>query len=177
MKKISIITIVATAMLLTTGCSKKKNVKPVEPTITQKIEAPIEVQNNSANDVVNDGLKTLTFDQLQGAINTIYFDSDQYGIRADMQSVMATNADVLNKKEASSISIVISGHCDEWGSDEYNFALGQKRAVAVKKDLESKGVVAANIRTVSKGEGEPICSEKNEECWAQNRRAEIQLAQ
>ena len=177
MKKISIITIVAVAMLLTTGCSKKKDVKPVEPTITQKIEAPVEIQNNGANDVVNDGLKTLTFEQLQGSINTIYFDTDKYAIGPDMQNVMATNADILNKKEAKGLSIIISGHCDEWGSDEYNFALGQKRAIAVKKDLENKGVVAANIKTVSKGEGEPVCTEKTKECWAQNRRAEIQLVQ
>ncbi len=179
MKKITIISFVALAMLLTTGCSKKQEVKPVEPVLEKQIEVPVEIVDNSAaNDIADDAdSSVLSFEQLQELVKTVYFDSDKYIIKENMETVISSNADALNKKEAKTVSVVVSGHCDEWGTDEYNFALGQKRAIAVKNALESRGIAGENIKTVSKGEGAPVCGESTPECWSQNRRAEIQLNQ
>jgi len=72
-------------------------------------------------------------------------------------------------------SIKVEGNCDEFGSDEYNFALGLKRANAVKAALVNGGVNADTISMTSLGESNPICLEKTQECWAKNRRVDFKL--
>ena len=67
--------------------------------------------------------------------------------------------------------MVIGGYCDERGSDEYNLALGQRRADSTKNALVTAGVAASRIRVISYGKEKPFCSESNEACWQQNRRA------
>lgn len=169
MKKISLIAMIAVAMLFTTGCTKKP--KPVDPNAGKK--EPVKV----VEDTVTDTVQKLSLSDLQNLVKVVYFDFNKYNIREDMSGVVSENANVLAKDEAKGVSVVVSGHCDEWGTDEYNMALGQKRALAVKDALVNLGVSAANITTVSKGEGEPVCTEKNEGCWSKNRRAEILLGQ
>ncbi len=71
------------------------------------------------------------------------------------------------------IALKIEGNCDEWGSDEYNFALGLKRAKSAKDALVEEGLDASKITTVSLGESNPKCTAKTEECWQQNRRVEF----
>ena len=71
--------------------------------------------------------------------------------------------------------ITIEGNCDEWGSDEYNFALGLKRTKAAKDSLVAEGVDATRISMVSYGESNPVCVEKTQECWAKNRRDDFKL--
>ena len=72
-------------------------------------------------------------------------------------------------------NIILEGNCDEWGSDEYNFALGLKRAEAVKKAIVAEGVDASRVSMVSFGESSPTCTDKTKECWAQNRRVDFKL--
>ncbi len=105
-----------------------------------------------------------------GGVNSVYFDFDKYDIREDMQAVMMTNSGLLKGK-----SFKLEGNCDEFGSDEYNFALGLKRANSVKTALVNNGVDTNSISMVSLGEGNPACSDKTQECWAKNRRVDVKL--
>jgi peptidoglycan-associated lipoprotein len=73
--------------------------------------------------------------------------------------------------------MIISGHCDERGSEEYNLALGSNRADAVRDRLVSLGVSAERIKTISHGKEKPFCSIENEQCWRANRRAHFAMAQ
>jgi peptidoglycan-associated lipoprotein len=102
------------------------------------------------------------------SVKDIYFDYDKYDVRADQMGSLQTNAAWL--KEHSGISFTIEGHCDERGSTEYNLALGDNRANAVKNALTQAGIDAGRIRTISYGKEKPFCSESNEQCWQQNRR-------
>ncbi|MDP3120858.1 MAG: OmpA family protein [Sulfuricurvum sp.] len=109
-----------------------------------------------------------------GAVNAqivnVYFDYDKFDIREDMMASVKGNAALLKNK-----TFKLEGNCDEFGSDEYNFALGLKRANAVKTALVNEGITAESISMVSLGEGNPACTEKTQECWAKNRRVEVKL--
>jgi peptidoglycan-associated lipoprotein len=101
-------------------------------------------------------------------IRDVYFDYDKSDVRADQQSSVQADAAFLSQH--SSVNFTIEGHCDERGSTEYNIALGDKRATAVKTALVGAGVSASRINTVSFGKEKPFCNESNEACWQQNRR-------
>jgi peptidoglycan-associated lipoprotein len=101
-------------------------------------------------------------------VKDIYFEYDQATIRPDQQSAIQGDIDFL--KQHPSIHFTIEGHCDERGSTEYNLALGDNRATAVKSALVQGGVAADNIKTISYGKEKPFCTESNEQCWQQNRR-------
>jgi peptidoglycan-associated lipoprotein len=104
-------------------------------------------------------------------IKDVYFDYDKSDIRGDQQSSVLGDVQFLNQHAA--ISFTVEGHCDERGSTEYNLALGDKRATAVKNALVSAGVGASRIKTISYGKEKPFCSESNEACWQQNRRGHL----
>jgi peptidoglycan-associated lipoprotein len=101
-------------------------------------------------------------------IKDIYFDYDKSEIRADQQASLG--ADVTFLSQHTNMSFTIEGHCDERGSTEYNLALGDQRASAVKNALTAAGVDASRIKTISYGKEKPFCTESNEACWQQNRR-------
>lgn len=104
------------------------------------------------------------------AITSVLFDYDKFDIREDMQAAINVNSGLLKGK-----TFKLEGNCDEFGSDEYNFALGLKRANAVKTALVNDGISADSIAMVSFGEGNPVCLEKTPECWAKNRRVDFKL--
>jgi len=112
---------------------------------------------------------------LEANINKIYFDFDKYNIREDMKAKIEENANLLNASEAVNFSIKVEGNSDEWGTDEYNYALGLKRAKSVKEALGAYGVSTDRIMMVSYGESNPACKNSNKDCWAKNRRAEFKL--
>jgi len=91
-----------------------------------------------------------------------------------MQTKVQGNSD-LAKGAAADYVVKLEGNCDEWGSDEYNFALGLKRAKSVKNEMVANGVDAKRITMVSFGESNPTCSAKTQDCWAQNRRVDVKL--
>ena len=101
-------------------------------------------------------------------VRDIYFDYDKYDIRPDQQAALQSGAQFLAQHPA--MRFTIEGHCDERGSTEYNLALGDNRANAVKNALIQAGVGADRIRTISYGKEKPVCTESNEQCWQQNRR-------
>jgi peptidoglycan-associated lipoprotein len=98
----------------------------------------------------------------------IYFDFDQSNIRPDMTQRMISNANYL--KQNQNISIVIEGNCDPRGTNEYNLALGERRAITAKQYLVNLGIDAGRIRTVSYGEERPLFPGKDEESYAMDRR-------
>lgn len=104
-------------------------------------------------------------------LKRIHFDFDKSYIRNDMIPVMDGNAGYLKKNV--SVKVTIEGHCDERGTNEYNMALGARRAEAAKNYLVGKGVTPSRLNTVSYGEERPIASGHNESAWYQNRRAEF----
>lgn len=108
-------------------------------------------------------------EEFKAHVQDIFFDYDAYDIRPDAQSTLSNDASYLISHP--NIKVVIGGYCDERGSDEYNLALGQKRADAAKNALVTAGVAANRIRVISYGKEKPFCTEHTEECWQQNRRA------
>ena len=101
-------------------------------------------------------------------IKDIYFDYDKADIRGDQRA--SIQADMTFLTQHSNINITIEGHCDERGSTDYNLALGDQRASAVKNELTTAGISASRIKTISYGKEKPFCTESNEACWQQNRR-------
>ena len=101
-------------------------------------------------------------------IGDAYFDLDSSQIRADAQPVLQKDADWL--KRWASTKVTVEGHADSRGTAEYNLALGDRRASAVRDYLVNLGIPAARIQVVSKGKEQPVCTEENEPCWQQNRR-------
>ncbi|MBX7147544.1 peptidoglycan-associated lipoprotein Pal [bacterium] len=103
-------------------------------------------------------------------LKTVYYDYDDSTIRSDQVSVLDNNASVL---KGGNKSVTVEGHCDERGTNEYNLALGDRRARSAKNYLINRGVDPSSLNVVSFGEEKPACSEHDESCWWQNRRAEF----
>jgi len=101
-------------------------------------------------------------------VKDVYFDYDTDAIRPDQQSSLQGDAQFLGQHP--NIQFTVEGHCDERGSTEYNLALGDRRASAVKNALIQAGVAAGRVKTISYGKEKPFCTESNESCWQQNRR-------
>jgi peptidoglycan-associated lipoprotein len=104
----------------------------------------------------------------QGPLSDIHFDYNDYSVRAQDGEILKSNADWMSKNSVARVQI--EGHCDNRGSEEYNIALGAKRAQAAKDYLETLGITADRMSTISYGKELPICTEDTDECWAQNRR-------
>jgi peptidoglycan-associated lipoprotein len=100
--------------------------------------------------------------------DTVHFGYNEYAVMDNDKATLGKQAAWLSKYP--SVRITIEGHCDERGTREYNLALGARRANAVKEYLVAQGVAAGRLETVSYGKERPVCTESNEECWAQNRR-------
>ena len=106
-------------------------------------------------------------EQFAQNVHDIYFDYDKYDLRSDQTATVQANAQWLAAHP--NIKFTIEGHCDERGSTEYNIALGDNRAQAVKNALTQAGVGGDRGRTISFGKEKPFCTESNEQCWQQNR--------
>ncbi len=104
-----------------------------------------------------------------GYLKDAFFDYDKADLRDDARAALSADAEWL--KKYSSAQILIEGHCDERGTSEYNLALGDRRANTAREYLASLGIDSGRIKTVSYGKERPFCTESNESCWQQNRRA------
>ena len=124
------LTSLAVAVLVLTGCSQKS------PEVDM-------TKGTSDTKGTTDGMSALQklIASLGANSKTIYFDFDKYNIRKDQQANIDANAALFNSAEAKSFSIKVEGNCDEFGTDEYNYALGLKRAKSVKDGLVAKGMV------------------------------------
>ncbi len=106
-------------------------------------------------------------------VQDVFFDYDSFDLRPDAQTSVAQAATYLTSNPA--IRVVIGGYCDDRGSAEYNLALGENRANSAKTALVAAGVAPGRIRVVSYGKEKQFCTEENETCWQQNRRAQFSI--
>lgn len=152
------------------GCAKKKAETPPpkpEPRVQEKKPAPRpQVKRPEPKAVEKVALRESAFD-------TIYFDFDKSDIKSDQRSRINTNAQLLS--ENRNVRIRIEGHCDERGTNEYNMALGQRRADSIKRYFVDYGISSSRITTISYGEERPVATGNNESAWSQNRRGEFKI--
>jgi peptidoglycan-associated lipoprotein len=141
---------VVTTFLVGCSSSDKKKPAPVaaQPAAVEKVEekAPVVVAN------------------------VVYFDFDKYDLTPEARAILLAHAEKL---KGASTSVRLEGHADERGSREYNMALGEKRAKAVRDFLALQGVKAASLETVSYGEERPVATGHDEASYSQNRRVEV----
>jgi peptidoglycan-associated lipoprotein len=104
----------------------------------------------------------------------IYFDYDKFDIRSDQEHAAQSAAEFLAAHPQ--LKVTIEGHCDDRGSEEYNLALGDSRASALRNELAGSGAKSDQVKTISYGKEKPFCSQENEQCWQQNRRDHYILA-
>ena len=116
---------------------------------------------------------TSTADLGENVIIDVLFDFDRYSIKPESKRVLDKNAKILN--EHKDAMITIEGHCDERGTDDYNIALGERRAKSVRDYLDKLGVSRGRMNVISYGEERPFCTDSTEECWRQNRRVHFRV--
>jgi len=121
--------------------------------------------------VKSDNLNTVS---LKDSIQSIYFDYDKFDLSENMQEVALSNYKILHNYSGE-YKVILEGNCDEWGSDEYNYALGVKRADSVKKAMVSFGIADEKLSIISYGESDPKCSAHTKECWDKNRRVDYKI--
>lgn len=189
MQKTTITRLVVMLFVLTlfvSGCAKKPVAE--EPVISEQ-PTQVEVQQQQpaavAEQQVTDtaATTTSTYDAAAAAraaeraaasgLERIHFDFDQYVLTEGSKAILVNNAGLL--RAAPAIKILIEGHCDERGSDEYNLALGEKRALATKNYLVSLGVAADRMSVISYGEEMPLDAARTKDAWAKNRRADFKI--
>lgn len=155
------LTILLTAALSLTGCSS-----------TQKKADGAGSSQSSDMGAVNDGLSLeLNADSdsgKAGALRTVYFDFNSATLRSDTREALEANASFLKSNPA--VEVQVEGHCDERGGVQFNLALGEKRASAIKDYLVAMGVEGKRITTISFGKMRPVAFGHAEDAWSQNRR-------
>ena len=164
--------ILSSAALLS-ACSSpvKLNDAPVVDRTTAPKAAPMADTTRDVRPVETGTTDALNDPQGVLAKRSVYFDYDSYAVRDDAKSVVENHSAYLNKNKGR--KILIQGNTDERGGTEYNLALGQKRAEAVRKAMTSMGVSESQIEAVSLGKEKPKAMGSNEAAWAENRRADI----
>ena len=177
MKKL-IICLLAVMLILSfaTACKKKPKEVPPPPPQTQeqpqveKVEAPV-VQEPQLTEEELFLQKSLDQINREKPLGTIYFDYDRALVRDDARAVLDGNAAWLKKFKTA--KIMVEGHCDERGTEEYNLALGEKRAKAAQDYLLSTGISADRLKIISYGKSQPINPGHDESAWQMNRRAQF----
>jgi peptidoglycan-associated lipoprotein len=172
MRRVAVLLMVVLAagtLVLVSGCGKKK---PIEEPIAQSSETsalrgddiPLPAQQEQ-----------IYVEPTSGVFEDIHFDFDKYNIRSADETALGRIARWLNENEKT--SVLIEGHCDERGTNEYNMALGEQRALAARRYLVGLGVDASRLSTISYGEERPIDPRSNEDAWAKNRRAHFTISE
>lgn len=139
----------------------------------EKVEEPPVVKEPELTEEEIFMRKSLEEINNEAPLNMVHFDYDKYFIRDDAKPVLEANAQWLNKFKT--VEILIEGHCDERGTEEYNMALGEKRAKNTFDYLVSLGISSNRIKTISYGKSQPIDPGHNEISWQKNRRAKFTI--
>jgi peptidoglycan-associated lipoprotein len=181
MKKLLIVLL----LIMTIGCAKKYT-KPAETTATPETPVkeevikqevkPEKVETMRVEDKVAERVLTPVVEsslpsdeQAKSVFKDVLFDYDKYDIKAEARPALDAVAAYLAGNKG--INIVVEGHCDDRGTNEYNLALGERRAKSAKNYLTSLGVSPDRMIVITFGEEKPVCTAQNESCWQQNRRA------
>lgn len=164
-------TAVALLSLLLAACaSSPKTNSPQAPSPGSGSQAAAETGAIGKNAITSEAERLTAEIRMLGE-RSVYFDFDQYAVKPESRDVVSLQAAFI--KAHKNDIVTLEGNADERGSNEYNLALGDRRANAVRKSLELHGVPAAQIRTVSLGEEKPRLSCHEEKCWKENRRCDF----
>ena len=166
----------------TAGTAVDNRVDQISGSSEQSVDSDSSM--SSSNDIASTDSTPKDRNSVQSSIDgqtvtldSIHFAFDKYNLTTPMRDIATVNASTISNVTESydSLKIKLEGNCDEWGTDEYNYALGLKRAKATKDALIADGVDAKRIMLVSFGESNPICTDKNVNCWKMNRRVDYRL--
>jgi peptidoglycan-associated lipoprotein len=165
--------------LIAAGCSSTDSRKDVPVTDSSSVRTPSQNPTTSANTTPTRPDTDVGGNPLRDPNNilskrSVYFDLDSNAVKDEYRGLVQAHSRYMSDKRDSRIRI--EGNCDERGSREYNLALGQRRAEAVKKVMTVLGVTDARIETTSYGEEKPVALGHDEQAWAQNRRADIKYS-
>jgi peptidoglycan-associated lipoprotein len=187
MKNALILILLLTGALGFAACSQKKmtRAEPSQPAkvATEQKDTTIgkiqttkipEDKQLAASDVKTTDISAQSGKKDVFEIKDVYFDFDRYNIRPESRAALHETASWLLKNKTVNVSI--EGHCDERGTNEYNLALGDRRANTVMEFLNALGVKEDRIKAVTYGEEKPLCTEQNEYCWQKNRRVHFVAA-
>jgi peptidoglycan-associated lipoprotein len=166
----SVALLVMTAAVLSACSSTKLNDTPVVEKTPTAATAPV-ADNRDIRPVETGSVDPLNDPKGVLANRSVYFDFDSYAVRDDGKSVVENHSGYLTKHKER--KVLIQGNTDERGGTEYNLALGQKRAEAVRKSMSALGVAESQMEAVSLGKEKPKATGSNEAAWAENRRADI----
>jgi len=181
MKRIPVIILAAA---LFAACAHKKNLKEEDAASAQTVVSTPAIGETDAPTVPGLGGESLEAavpePTSRGAdfadepeLENVIFAFDKYFISDEAKAVIEKNSLRLKSKKTS--DVLVEGHCDERGTIQYNIALGQKRAREVRDYYIRLGIPAQSVTTISYGKERPLCTDSNEACWAQNRRAQTKL--
>ncbi|MGH7798001.1 MAG: peptidoglycan-associated lipoprotein Pal [Candidatus Binatia bacterium] len=161
-----------------TACSSTDSTKPGASTPSARQASGVSESKRKATSPVSQAQAQTSLDALRrgesagtpagSPLKEIYFGFDRYDLSSDARSTLRSAGDWLRSNPAARVEI--EGHCDERGTNEYNLALGAKRAQAAKDYLVSLGVATGRLSTISYGEEIPVCRDHSENCWQRNRR-------
>ncbi len=174
-KKIAILSVLA--LLLLSGCAKKDPNPSLGNNFNNNNDIATDVvtiDESSTNSNFDDASNPNGFNSSTDGMKSVYFDFGGYSITSQMQGVISFNKDILSQKLGNR-KLKLEGNCDEFGTDEYNYALGLKRTKAVMDSLISLGIPQNQIDFVSFGESNPQCREATDDCYARNRRVDLGL--
>jgi len=155
------------SVLVLIGCTTKPSSTETAPPVAPSGEAPSSAVSSNIIPGSAEDLRVNVGD-------TVHFEYDRYNLRDEDRGILQRQAAWLSKYPQ--VRVTVEGHCDERGTREYNLALGARRANAVKEYLVSLGVSSGRVETISYGKERPVCTESDEGCWAQNRRAVTTIA-
>lgn len=159
-----------TILFISNGCASKNHspdIVPASPVAGEETASNAPIHESAISQSPGANLTNTEGQKLE----TIYFDFDSHALNAVARKVLQNNAMLLNQNP--SMAIIVEGHCDERGSDEYNLALGDQRAYAIKDYLVALNISADRLTTVSYGEEKPAVHGHDETSWEKNRRAEL----
>ncbi|MBA5606275.1 peptidoglycan-associated lipoprotein Pal [Duganella sp. FT3S] len=171
MRKLSSLAFALTTAAILSACSTPVKLSEPAPVVESKPAPAPAADTRTVAPVETKSIDPLDDPKGVLANRSVYFDFDSYVVRADGKPVVENHAAYLTKNKQR--NILIQGNTDERGGAEYNLALGQKRAEAVRKAMGALGVPESQIEAVSLGKEKPKAEGHDEAAWAQNRRADI----
>lgn len=191
MKKLSFLIFLILIGLILSGCPPRKVVQPISPDTTQQTTTTETSQQTNITEQkvpdikqheritetqiakieTMDNNSKVQFKEITEMFSDVYFNYDEYVLQPEGKTILENVSNWMLKNKNAVISL--EGHCDERGTNEYNLALGDKRAKSARDYLVALGIPSERLQTISYGEEKPVCTEKSESCWAKNRRVHI----
>jgi peptidoglycan-associated lipoprotein len=167
-RMVNLLFMAALVVALAGGCAGKKKSGDMSSSGDSGMDS---ASSGTGGDDSMMGGDSSTLSTTSSRLAAIYFEYDQANLDDSARTTLKSNFNVL--KQDANMSIVIEGHCDSRGTDEYNLALGERRAKSIRDYLVNLGLPTKRVSTISYGEERPAVSGENESAWAQNRRGEF----